>query len=358
MAVYNREQVGSSFKPYVLSTAVSQGMNVQTSTLDGFDPLWIPPDSVPSDTFSANSQPVASGYYEIHNDSTAENGGFTPQLAMAESINTAYADLWHHVGGVAVAKMAQLFGVNTVAAGITGPGGMEDEAGVALGQASLTVSEQATMLATIDDGGVYHDAHVISSITQANAQPTPIKITSYPVFNQADPTLNADEATQVQYAMSEDTAPYGTAPTAGLSNGQEIIAKTGTTNTAQSAFFIGAIPTQAMAVGLFTDMSNQSLPADLGGNSQGGYGGTWPASIWHTYAQDNFVPLGLEQFPAPVFTGAKWNEVPPNLRAVPKKKKVKKPVHNGNPTGIPSSPVTNPYPFPTFSCDPAAVSCD
>ena len=51
--------------------------------------------------------------------------------------------------------------------------------------------------------------------------------------------------------MSEDTAPYGTAPTAAMSNGQEIIAKTGTTNTAQSAFFIGAIPTQALAVGIF-----------------------------------------------------------------------------------------------------------
>ena len=39
MAVYNREQVGSSFKPYILATAVKQGMNVKTSTLDGYDNL-------------------------------------------------------------------------------------------------------------------------------------------------------------------------------------------------------------------------------------------------------------------------------------------------------------------------------
>ena len=38
MAVYNHEQVGSSFKPYILATAVKQGMNVKTSTLDGYDP--------------------------------------------------------------------------------------------------------------------------------------------------------------------------------------------------------------------------------------------------------------------------------------------------------------------------------
>jgi membrane peptidoglycan carboxypeptidase len=37
--VLSREQVGSSFKPYVLATAVQQGMNVQTTQLDGFSPL-------------------------------------------------------------------------------------------------------------------------------------------------------------------------------------------------------------------------------------------------------------------------------------------------------------------------------
>ena len=363
MAVVNREQVGSSFKPYVLATAVSQGMNVQTSTLDGYNPLWIPPDSMPSSTYSANSQPDVTGYDEIHNDSTTENGPFTPQLAMAESINTAYADLWHHVGGAAVAKMAHLFGVDTNAACITASCGtgknkilpMEDEAGVALGQASLTVGEQATMLATIDDNGVYHAAHVITSITQ-NSVPTPITVISYPVFS-SDSALNAEEATQVQYAMSEDTASYGTAPTAGLSNGQEIIAKTGTTNTAQSAFFIGAIPSQALAVGIFTDKSDESLPADLGGNSQGGYGGTWPASIWHTYAENEFVPLGIEPFTTPVFTGSTWNMVPPNLRVVPHKKTAKKHGRSGYPTGT-GNGSGNPSPYPTYSCDPSVVTCN
>jgi membrane peptidoglycan carboxypeptidase len=363
MAVYNREQVGSSFKPYVLATAVSQGMNVQTSTLDGYDPLWIPPDTQP-DTYATSTEPAdAYQWYKVTNDSPAEDGPFTPQLAMAESINTAYTDLWHKVTGAAVAKMAGLFGVDTNAACITASCGkgkdmipaMEDEAGIALGQASLTVGEQATMLATIDDNGVYHAAHVITSITQ-NSVPTPITVISYPVFS-SDSALNAEEATQVQYAMSEDTAAYGTAPTAGLSNGQEIIAKTGTTNTAQSAFFIGAIPSQALAVGIFTDKSDESLPADLGGNSQGGYGGTWPASIWHTYAENEFVPLGIEPFTTPVFTGSTWNMVPPNLRVVPHKKTAKKHGRSGYPTGT-GNGSGNPSPYPTYSCDPSVVTCN
>ena len=330
MAVYNREQVGSSFKPYILATAVKQGMNVQTSTLDGYDNAVHPagqradrrtrPASVP-----ARPVPDCSSTL-VHNDSAAENGPYTPQMAMAVSINTAYADLWHVVAGTDganVVQMAQAFGVNTDAAGITGVSAMEDEAGIALGQASLTVGEQATMLATIDDNGIYHDAHVITSITQNNAPPMPIKITSYPVFS-SDPTLNTDEATQVQYAMSEDTAPYGTAPTAGLSNGQEIVAKTGTTNTAQSAFFIGAIPSQALAVALFTNEQGKGTETldNLGGIFQnGGDGGTWPAAIWHTYAENEFVPLGVEQFTTPIFTGTPWNLVPPGLRKVAKKHK-------------------------------------
>jgi membrane peptidoglycan carboxypeptidase len=364
MASQNREQVGSSFKPYVLAAAVKAGMNVQTSTLNGFNNLYIAPDKTPS-AFSTTTS--VDGSHIVHNDSQSENGPYTPQIAMAVSINTAYADLWHRVGGTAVANIAQEFGVNTDAACITAscpenPYGMKHQAGVALGQASLSVLEQASMLATIDNGGVYHSAHVVASIghnTQNSAPPIPIKVTSYPVFSP-DPTANKNLASQVQYAMSKDDAPYGTAPGAGMSNGQEIIAKTGTTDSAQSAFFIGAIPSQTLAVALFTNEqgskageAKQTLGL-LGGLSQGGMGGTWPASIWHTYAENMFVPLGVEPFPTPVFTGQTWNQVPPNLRNVAKKPKKH---DHGRPGGQGGGQGENPTPWPTFSCDPRIVTC-
>ncbi len=367
MAVYNREQVGSSFKPYVLATAVSQGMNVQTSTLDGYNDLCIPLDTQPSaypNTYKyIDGKAVCQNeWYPVTNDDASENQPYTPQVAMAESINTAYADLWHYVGGAAVAKMAGLFGVNTDAACITASCGtgkdrqppMQDEAGVALGQASLTVTEQATMLATIDDNGIYHDAHVITEITRNGVQ-TPPEIKTYQVFN-ANPQLNEEEATEVQYAMSDDTV-YGTATSAAMSNGQEIIAKTGTTNSAQSAFFIGAVPDQTLAVALFTNEQGQGTQTlnGLGGNSQGGYGGTWPAEIWHTFAENVFVPEGVVQFTQPVFTGAPWNLVPPNLRHQTKPKK-KKGGPNGGPTPQPTESA-NPYPYPTYSCYPTVVAC-
>ena len=55
------QPVGSSFKPYVLSTAVNEGMNVFTSQLNGFSPIWIPESPAnqtnTEDTLSPTSPP-------------------------------------------------------------------------------------------------------------------------------------------------------------------------------------------------------------------------------------------------------------------------------------------------------------
>ena len=174
MAVYNREQVGSSFKPYVLSTAVKQGMNVKTSTLDGYNNMCIPPDSDP------NAYPVhhpgqlpRSAGTECTTTTRVRTGRTRRRWRWRRRSTppTPTCGTWSAVpAAVNVIDMAQAFGVNTDAAGITGLGGMQDQAGIALGQASLTVGEQATMLATIDDNGIYHDAHVVTSITRNNVQ--------------------------------------------------------------------------------------------------------------------------------------------------------------------------------------------
>jgi membrane peptidoglycan carboxypeptidase len=359
MAIYAREQVGSSFKPYVLSAAVAAGMNVQTSLLDGQDFVCIPPSSsqYPGNLSIKNAYPDPAGYpnncqpgwYHMSNDSTAENGPFNPQDAMTNSVNTAYADLWHYVGGAAVVHMAAMFGVRTDPYGNGGSGlyDMRNDAGVALGQASLSVLEQATMLSAIDNGGTYHAAHVIGSISQGSAHYR-LNVASHPVFSQ-DPSDNSDMASQVQYAMSK-VAYDGTGAAAGMSDGRPIIAKTGTTNSAQSAFFIGAIPQESLAVGIFTNHQTQTLNG-LGGISQG-FGGTWPAMIWHAYAENMLLPLQQQQFLTPVFTGAPWKLVPDSMLNVPKPHKKRHPVPNPSPTfsfPIPSyTPSGLPTNFPPF----------
>ena len=318
MALQNREQVGSSFKPYVLALARSQGMDVQTSTLNGNSPLWIPPVAQP-DTFASQKQPASSSqWYEVANDAgDGSLGGVSVVTASAMSLNSAYTDLYHRVAGTDgqnIIQMAQAFGVNTEASGL---GTMRDEVGSALGQASLTVEEQASTFATFANNGEYTTPHVIATITQGAATTTAMV-----VHRQV---LTPAEASDVNYALSFDDKPGGTAPTVGLTDGRELVAKTGTTNLAQSAFFIGAIPQFTLAVGMFTD--EQGCPASLtaecaaavnagtkppvpetlfGVGSLQGFGGQWPASIWHTFAENEFSKLPIVSFPTPAFGGTAW----------------------------------------------------
>src|SRR5215472_4317318 len=216
-ALQSRNQVGSSFKTYVLATAVKQGMNVQTSILDGDSPLWIPPDSSPALFAKPGSQSPGPGYYKVVNDESGRNS-FGPthvQEATALSLNTAYTDLWHKVaydpttGRHPVTDMAKAFGVDVKLSGMVGgPSPMQDEAGIALGQASLTAEEQATTIATLADNGMYHTPHVIKKIIAGNSV-TPAKVTTRQV-------LTTNQAADVAWALSADTTAGGTAAGLGL----------------------------------------------------------------------------------------------------------------------------------------------
>jgi membrane peptidoglycan carboxypeptidase len=327
-ALQSRNQVGSSFKTYVLATAVKQGMNVQTSILDGDSPLWIPPDSSPTLFAKPGSQSPGPGYYEVVNDESGNNsfGPTKVQEATAVSLNTAYTDLWHHVaydpatGKHPVTDMAKAFGVDVTLSGMVGgQDPMQDEAGIALGQASLTVEEQATTIATLADNGLYHSPHVIKRIIVGNSV-TPAKVTTRQV-------LTADQAADVDWALSADTTGSGTAAGLGLDNGQTVIAKTGTTNLSQSAYFMAATPRYAMADAMFVNKPH--CPARLGSQcsatsalafapppgvqtlfgvgGMSGYGGQYPAYMWHEYFTKNFESAPVENFLPVNNDGSKWN---------------------------------------------------
>jgi membrane peptidoglycan carboxypeptidase len=350
-AVDAREQVGSSFKPYVLSEAVIQGMNVKTSILDGYGPeAWIPPDTMPT-TFSTNNKNQASAeWFPVTNDGNANYGPMSVQNAFAQSSNVAFTDLIHRVGTVPVINLAQDFGVN-ISPYAQGGSGLDDdggEVGVALGIASISVNEQDTMLATIDNGGTYHEAHLVVSVTAPDQNPVAGKYKVHEV-------LTANQAAEVQWAMStvvtQGTA-AGNIDIAAGDNPREVIGKTGTTNNAQSAFFIGAIPQYALSVGIWTENQSSNTTQTLnglGGSANGGYGGAWPASIWNTFANAEFAQLPVDNYTQPVFTGNKWVQVQqqPKKKAKPKPSSTPtcrpdQPFCRGRGGGLPTSPVTAP----------------
>ncbi|HEV2377982.1 MAG TPA: transglycosylase domain-containing protein [Streptosporangiaceae bacterium] len=338
LASYN--QVGSSFKPYVLAAAIKDGMNAYTSILNGISPLWIPPVGSPPNVYpKPGNQPPAgtTSWFQVTNDEAQQNQGpVSSQKAMAMSLNTAFTSLYSRVSGAKVMAMAQQFGV------YTGPGtamgqSYEDYVGEALGQGSLTVQEQATMIATIANNGVYVTPHVISKYVTAAGGVVSALV-------QHRQVLTLSQATEMDWAMSQDfTQGLGTAPGDALPNGQPVIAKTGTTNLAQSAFFLGATPKYAMAIGMFVSKPtcpkrlqnacaakgslSYAPPAGIqtlfGVGGTAGYGGGWPATIWHDYFVKEFNNVPVQQFPQPPpnmadpSLGTKWNLV----GALPKPKK-------------------------------------
>ena len=130
-----REQVGSSFKPYVLSTAVSQGMDVQNSILNSsdvplhpgltpsravlagdFGPVYVragpatntaAPTRAPSRSRTTAARPSAT-----RSGRRGTTCGDDVQNALAQSSNTAFTDLAHRAGTARRHSDGENFGVD------------------------------------------------------------------------------------------------------------------------------------------------------------------------------------------------------------------------------------------------------
>jgi membrane peptidoglycan carboxypeptidase len=337
-----RNQVGSSFKPYVLSTAVQQDMNVQSSVLDTSPYVCVAADqsstySVPltASVYAADSAQKSCelpGGYPVENDggeqigkqvgqaTSGANKGATywsnnVQGALAASSNTGFTDLAHKVGTQNIINMAAQYGVNTTAASF---GTFKGGVGIALGIAPLTVQEQDTMLATIADNGYYHQAHLVKywqSPGLGSGEQAP-KVQSHSV-------LTAQQAGDVQYAMEDTTFAGGTAypsVTYGLNTPGMVISKTGTTTGSQAGYFIGATTQYSLTVGMFTKDPSTAASQNLSMLGGQGFGGYWPAKIWNALANTAFSQSPQLFTTSPDTTGQQaWNMLGPVPKAAKKK---------------------------------------
>jgi membrane peptidoglycan carboxypeptidase len=341
-------QPGSSFKPYVLATAISEGMNAKTSILNAYSPICVPPDYPFSSqvqlsariSLAACSSKMSLGYWPATDSSSL--GGIPVAEAAAISSNPGFMDLAHRVGVDSVIQKAASFGVGSTPyftfGGVNdltskyglkwtfGSGGQPPDqhpgsVTMTLGASGtdVTAIEQASTFATLAADGVFHLPHVIAAISGG---PKPITVT-IPHHQALTPVQAADE----DYALSFDNQPTYAADGAtgypAAAWNRPVIAKTGTTDTAQAAWFIGAIPQYALAVTLYTNQQcSQStsacyqtlnnLPKPANSYLGGGYGGAWPATIWHTFMTSAFANLPVAQLPTPDFGNpfVKWNQVP------------------------------------------------
>jgi membrane peptidoglycan carboxypeptidase len=296
--ILQAEPVGSSFKPYVLATAVNEGMDVQNSILNSHSPLCIPPDYTYTYQRQLSKQTTNCdqllGYWPFNEPSENYGVNLGVPAATALSNDPAYLDLIHRTTVGAVISMAQTLGVSEYdVKGLwnlfgsncrqRNPGCFPDAQTAALGEGSLSAVDQANTFSVLVSDGKLVTPHVIGSVYQSGVG----RLFGNGIVR--DQALRPAVAADTDYALRFDTSCLPEGCGTGVPNAvwdRPMIAKTGTIGAlynSSQAWFVAAIPQFSLSVGLFTDRPNGRTPQILDGLPTlgpwtGGYGGAWRRS--------------------------------------------------------------------------------
>jgi penicillin-binding protein 1A len=265
LAAQGHRQPGSTFKTFVLTTAIKQGIDpystYYTSKPLSLDlPHW--------------------GHWEVSTADEGYQGTVNLQQATVSSDNTVFAQLDLDVGPKSVAQTAKAMGIVTKLDGIPAEG----LGGLRIGVSPL---EMASAYATLAAGGVHRKPVSIERVAFASGKvdrpqrPQPTRVLSEPVAWEVTRLLR-DNITE-----GTGTAAYtGCAGQAG---------KTGTTDEYTDAWFAGYQPNLATAVWTGYPESNDVSMTSVHGITV--FGGTFPAEIWHALYANGGVPC--EEFTEP-----------------------------------------------------------
>jgi penicillin-binding protein 1A len=265
LAAQGHRQPGSTFKAFVLTTAIKQGIDPYTTyytskPLDLYLPKW--------------------GHWTVHTADEGYLGTVNLQQATVASDNTVFAQLDLDVGPEAVAATAHSMGITSPLDGIPAEG----IGGLRIGVSPL---EMADAYATLASGGVHRDPVAITRVVFPNGhverpeRPHPQRVISRPVAWEVTRLLH-DNITE-----GTGTAAYtGCAGQAG---------KTGTTDGYTDAWFAGYQPNLATVVWVGYPQSNDVSMSSVHGIIV--FGGTFPAEIWHALYSGAAVPC--EEFTEP-----------------------------------------------------------
>jgi membrane peptidoglycan carboxypeptidase len=295
IGIQGRRQPGSSFKPFVLVTALESGM-VPTQTFNG-----------PRTICLAEWRPKC----EVSNFDEAGFGTITIEKATQNSVNTVFAQMILKVGAKEVVDTAERMG-------IPGPTWMPPRSGctkteldscrthidplpaLALGSEEVTPLEMASAFGTLAARGEHREPKVVSKITDALGT----IIESGPAEpEQALDQGIADNANQIMQGVITS----GTGTRANI--GRPAAGKTGTAQDFQNAWFVGYTPDLSTAVWIGYKEANKPL-LNIRGVPRV-TGGTIPALIWK-----GFMEPALENVPPSTFAEAERLE-PLQLRHRP-----------------------------------------
>jgi penicillin-binding protein 1A len=262
-------QVGSSFKPYIYTAAIDQGMTPEDTVLDA-------PVSFPGGP---------NGPYVPHNYDGKFEGVITFRRALAHSRNIPALKVTERVGGIkTVIEYARKFG-------ITAP--LLPYLPVALGAADITLWEQTAAFTTFPNDGVRVAPRMIRKVEDYDGR---VLEEDYP---EVKDVVSARTA-RIMVDMLREVVLHGTGAAAAKLN-HPLGGKTGTTNDFTDAWFVGFSPSLTCGVWVGFD-EKKTL-----GNKETGAVAALP--IWMDFMRVALQGRESEDFLAP----------PPALNAVARK---------------------------------------
>jgi len=252
-------QPGSSFKTFVLTTAIKQGVDPESTYYDGTSPKTLDlPDG---------------GTWTVNN---AEPGGGTMSLASAtwESVNVIFAQLDLDVGAENVTHTAHQMGIEAPLESVPA----EAIGGLAIG---VTPLEMADAYATLASGGIHHEPTAIDRVEFPNGK------VEEPDADAGERVLTEGEAYEVTRLL-EGVITQGTGAGYTYMGCSAAAGKTGTSEGLSDAWFAGYTPLYSTAVWVGHPQSREAT----------GFGGPTAGPIWRFF-MESAVAGDCPEFPVP-----------------------------------------------------------
>jgi penicillin-binding protein 1A len=350
IAVQGRRQTGSAFKPFVLATALEEGIS-------------------PSTRFRGPNRICLKGWKPNcpENFGSQSLGSITIETATIQSVNTVYAQLVLKVGPKKVVDMARRMG-------IPGPSWLPKRSGctpktgdacgskvdavpaLTLGTEEVTPLEMASAFATLAARGQYRAPKIVIKVEDALGNPVPDRngdvIPDGPSPpEQAMPAAVADTANKIL----EKVVTQGTARRANIA--RPAAAKTGTAQDFQNAYLVGYTPDLSAAVWMGYRDRNRKMTNVRGVGEV--VGGSLPAMIWASYMREALKDVPESDFPRPgeiLGPGGSRLRLPFRPRSptpsptLPAPEETFEPVPSPSPASSPSGPASSP---PSISPSPS-----
>ncbi|HEU4406001.1 MAG TPA: transglycosylase domain-containing protein [Polyangiaceae bacterium] len=258
-ATQSRRQPGSTFKPILYSYALHSRKITAATLVD-----------------------AGVSVQEAYKNVNAEDGNSREPVrlreAVARSINPVALQVMRTVGPENVVPWAQSLGIASK---------LGKDLSLALGAYEVTPLEMAGAYATFAAGGVYEAPRLITRVVGPDGRE--VRLPSRPeprrVLDEAEAYLVTDLLSSVV------NHPKGTGGKA-RELGRPVVGKTGTTNQAKDAWFVGYSPDVVCAV-----WTGYDDPRPLGGGREAGASAALPA--WVTFMKSALAGRPATDFPRP-----------------------------------------------------------